>query len=129
MKLLLDTHLLLWMAGPAELLPPKTKAMLQDPDNSITFSVINIWETAIKHSLGRADFVVDPAALRRNLIAQGFTELPATGEHALAVMHLPPIHRDPFDRLLIAQAKVEGLTLLTADKALARYGNPVLFEK
>ena len=91
----------------------------------MTFSAASIWEVAIKNGLGRADFSVDPRVLRRGLLEHGYVELPVTGAHAAAVDVLPDIHRDPFDRLLIAQAHAEGLTLLTADRVIGRYPGPI----
>jgi len=125
LKLLLDTHLLLWAAGQPERLPPSARETLEDPSNELMFSPASLWEIAIKHSLGRADFQVDPRLLRRGLIDNGYLELPITSEHAVAVDLLPAIHKDPFGRLLLAQAMVEGLALLTADPVLARYPGPV----
>jgi PIN domain nuclease of toxin-antitoxin system len=84
-----------------------------------------LWEVAIKRGLGREDFRVDPRLLRRGLLDNGYRELPITSEHAVAVDGLPPIHKDPFDRLLVAQATVEGIALLTADPLVARYPGPV----
>ena len=91
----------------------------------LVYSAASIWEVAIKSGLGRADFTVDPRLLRRGLLENGYTEMPVTGSHAAAVDRLPPIHRDPFDRILVAQALVEGQTLLTADEVVARYRGPV----
>ena len=125
MKLLLDTHLLLWAAqggdGPADRLPAQAAALIDDPTNLLHFSPASIWEVAIKSQLGRDDFKVDAQLLRRGLLDNGYVELPITGEHAVAVGRLPPIHRDPFDRLLVAQASVEGLTLLTSDARIGDY--------
>ena len=89
------------------------------------FSSASLWEISIKRSLGRTDFKVDPRRLWRMLLVNGYRELPVTSEHAVAVNDLPPLHKDPFDRILVAQARVEGLTLLTADKAIAKYGDGV----
>lgn len=125
MKLLLDTQLLLWAAGQPDRLSPSTRRRLDDPENELIFSAASIWEITIKSSLGREDFRVEPRVLRRALLDNGYTELAITGEHAVNVDTLPPLHKDPFDRLLIAQALVEGITLLTADKELARYRGPV----
>jgi len=125
MRLLLDTHLLLWMAGPSERLSPTARRMIEDPANDLVFSVISIWEAVVKTSRKRPDFVVDPEAFRTNLIANSLREIQVTGEHALALMTLPPIHRDPFDRMLVAQAMSENLTLLTSDDQLARYPGPI----
>ena len=80
---------------------------------------------AIKQGLGRADFEVEPRALRRGLLDGGYGELAVTSAHAVAIASLPPIHKDPFDRLLIAQAMVEGITLLTVDPVVSRYPGPV----
>ncbi len=125
MRLLIDTHLLLWAAATPERLSPRAVARLEATDNRLLFSAASLWEIAIKAALGRSDFTVDPRRLRQGLIDNDYEELPLTGAHAGALADLPAIHKDPFDRILIAQAKVEGLTLLTADATLARYGAPV----
>lgn len=125
MKLLLDTHVLLWAAGPSNQLSAAARALLDDPQNELLFSPASLWEIAIKHGLGRSDFRIDPRILRRGLLDNGYDELPITGEHAVAVDGLPPIHKDPFDRILVAQAIVEGITLITADPLLARYPGPI----
>ena len=126
MKLLLDTHVLLWAAGSPEQLSPEARAMLEDPDNALLFSAASLWEIAIKRSLGRADFKVDARVLRRGLQDNGYQELPITSEHAVFIDSLPPIHKDPFDRILVAQATVEGISLLTADALIAQYPGPIL---
>ena len=125
MKLLLDTHVLLWAAGEPERLSPGTRTLIEAVEHELVFSAASMWEIAIKRSLGRADFVVDPRLLRRGLLDNGYTELPITSEHALAVDALPPIHRDPFDRILVAQATVAGMLLVTADPAVLRYPGPI----
>ncbi|WP_397403285.1 type II toxin-antitoxin system VapC family toxin [Phenylobacterium sp.] len=125
MKLLLDTHLLLWAAGTPDRLPAVARDLIEDPGNILIFSVASLWEIAIKRGLGRDDFRVDPRLLRRGLIDNGYAELAITSEHVVAVESLPPLHRDLFDRLLIAQATAEGVTLLTSDKALAAYPGPI----
>jgi len=124
-KLLLDTQLLLWAAGQPERLSARAKRQLNDPENELLFSAASLWEIAIKTGLGRDDFRVEPRVLRRGLLDNGYIELPITSEHAVNVDALPPLHKDPFDRLLLAQALVEGITLLTADAQLARYRGPV----
>lgn len=121
MKLLLDTHLLLWAAGTPRRLPAAARKLLDDPGNELLFSAASLWEIAIKRSLGREDFRVDPRLLRRGLLENGYAELPITGEHATAVDALPWLHKDPFDRMLVAQAMAESVTLLTADPQLAHY--------
>ena len=125
MRLLLDTHLLLWAADSLERVPVGARALMADLENELLFSVVSIWEVAIKSGLNRPDFQVDARLLRRGLIYNGYVELPISGEHAVEVDALPPIHRDPFDRLLIAQATVEGVVLLTNDVTLERYPGPV----
>lgn len=125
MNLLLDTHLLLWVAGSPERLSEAARSLLLDPANEPWFSAASVWEIAIKEGLGRQDFRVDTRRLWRLLQSHGYQEVPVRGEHAVAVRGLPPLHRDPFDRLLIAQARVEGLTLLSADPLVARYGEGI----
>lgn len=125
MKLLLDTQLLLWAAGEPRRLSPAARKQLSDPSNELLFSAASFWEIAIKHTLGREDFQVEPRLLRRGLLDNGYIELSVTSEHAVTVHSLPPLHKDPFDRLLLAQAMAEGITLLTGDTQLARYPGPV----
>jgi PIN domain nuclease of toxin-antitoxin system len=126
MKLLLDTHLLLW-AGISDLLAPnqslsaQARELILDANNALYFSPASIWEVAIKDALGKPNFRVDPHLLRRALLDNGYAELPITSEHAAAVANLPNHHKDPFDRLLVAQATVEGITLLTNDATVATY--------
>lgn len=125
MKLLLDTQLLLWVASQPERLSTRARRQINDPENELIFSAASLWEITIKNSLGRDDFRVEPRVLRRALLDNGYIELPITGDHALNVDSLPPLHKDPFDRILLAQALVEGITLLTTDMQLARYRGPV----
>ena len=125
MNLLLDTHLLLWAASEPRRLSARTRALLLDPANHLVFSAASLWEISIKNGLDRADFNVDPRRLWRMLLVSGYRELPITSEHTVAVNDLPSLHKDPFDRILVAQARVEGLTLLTVDKAVAKYGDGV----
>ena len=125
MKLLLDTHLLIWAADSIERVPVGARALMADQDNELLFSVASIWEVAIKRGLNRSDFQVDARMLRRGLIDNGYCELPILSEHVVAIDALPLIHKDPFDRLLIAQAMVEGITLLTDDATLIQYSGPV----
>lgn len=125
MKILLDTHLLLWAAGRSERLSPMAQALLGDPNNTLLFSAASLWEVAIKQGLGRPDFHADPRLLRRGLLDNGYIELSVTSEHAVAVAALPAIHKDPFDRILIAQSLVEGVVLLTADPLVSRYPGPI----
>lgn len=121
MKWLLDTHLLLWAAGTPERLSVEARTLLNDPRHELIFSAASLWEITIKRGLGRTDFQVDPRLLRRGLLDHGYQELPITSAHVVAVEALPVLHKDPFDRLLIAQALVEGVILLTADERVAQY--------
>ncbi|QDQ27314.1 type II toxin-antitoxin system VapC family toxin [Chitinimonas arctica] len=125
MKLLLDTHLLLWAAGQLERLSNAARALLEDPLNELYFSSASLWEVSIKRGLGRDDFRVDPRLLRRGLLDNGYLELPINSEHAVFVEGLPAIHKDPFDRILVAQSMVEGILLLTADPLVAQYPGPI----
>ncbi len=125
MKVLLDTHLLLWAAGAPEKLPDAARKIIEDPGVELWFSAASLWEIAIKRGLGRADFRVDPRLLRRGLAENGYVELAVTGAHAVAVDLLPPLHRDPFDRMLVAQAIAESITLLTGDALVAQYPGPI----
>lgn len=122
---MLDTHLLLWAASEPQRLSAKARALLLDPSNQLIFSSASLWEITIKNGLERSDFNVDPRRLWRMLLVNGYRELSVTSEHTVAVNDLPPLHKDPFDRILVAQARVEGLTLLTADKMAAKYGDGV----
>jgi PIN domain nuclease of toxin-antitoxin system len=126
LKLLLDTHILLWAAGVPERLPQSARSLLRAPENSLFFSAASIWEIVIKLGLGREDFEVDPYRLRKMLVVHGYTELPVTAEHALKVFTIPTLHKDPFDRLLVAQARAEGMVLVTADSAVAQYQESVI---
>lgn len=125
MKFLLDTHLLLWAAEGAGL-SERALQWIEAADSELIFSAASIWEIAIKASVGRADFQVDASLFRRALLDSGYQELAVSGVHAARVASLPPIHRDPFDRLLIAQAISEGVSLLTADRAVLAYPGPIL---
>ena len=125
MRVLLDTHVLLWAAGVPERLTREARDLIENPGTELVFSAASLWEVAIKHGLGRDDFRVDPRLLRRGLLENGYTELPVAGLHAVALDSLPRMHKDPFDRMLVAQAQVEGITLLTADPAVARYPGPI----
>ena len=125
MKLLLDTHLLLWAAGDPNRLSADARAFLDAPENKVFFSAASLWEIAIKRGLGRDDFQVDARLLRRGLLDNGYSELPIGSEHAVAIDNLPSIHKDPFDRILVAQATIEGILLLTTDTLVAQYPGPV----
>ena len=122
---MLDTHLLLWAANEPKRLPRVARALIEDLENELLFSAASLWEITIKSGLGRADFRVDARLLRRGLLDNGYSELPITSEHAVNVDHLPAAHKDPFDRILVAQAMVEGITLLTNDRKLVGYRGPI----
>ncbi len=124
-NLLLDTHLLLWAAAGSDKLPAEAADLINDPGNRLYFSAASIWEVVIKNSLQREDFHVDPHLLRRGLVDNGYDELGITSAHTLGVAHLPSIHKDPFDRMLVAQAEVEGFLLLTKDELVAQYPGPI----
>lgn len=121
MKILIDTHVLLWVAGDPKQLSVQARKLLEDPQNQLYFSAASLWEISIKNKLGRTDFKVDLPVLRRNLLDYGFEEVAINSAHTLAVEVLPNIHKDPFDRILIAQTIVEGITLMTADSAVVEY--------
>jgi PIN domain nuclease of toxin-antitoxin system len=125
MRLLLDTHVLLWTIAESRRLPAAARALIGEPDNELTFSSVSLWEVAIKAGRERDDFRIDVSSLRRSLFDNDYVELPITGAHVVALGGLPPIHRDAFDRMLVAQAIVEGLTLVTSDPAVAKYRGPI----
>ena len=125
MRVLLDTHVLLWaLAGPRRL-DRETRATIESGDTEVLFSAASIWEIAIKAGLGRTDFAFDPAEIARAALDTGFTELAVRSNAAALVGRLPSLHRDPFDRVLVAQAIVEPATLYTADLQLVPYSDLV----
>jgi PIN domain nuclease of toxin-antitoxin system len=126
MKYLLDTHVILWAAGQPERLSETARNIILEPRNALFFSAASIWEIVIKRGLGRDDFKVDPYRLRKLLTINGYTELPITAEHVLRVDTLPLLHKDPFDRVLVAQARSEAMLFLTVDSAVMQYGDPVV---
>ncbi|HUO24099.1 MAG TPA: type II toxin-antitoxin system VapC family toxin [Candidatus Aquilonibacter sp.] len=125
MKFLLDTHLLLWAAGQPDRLSANALRWIDNTSSELLFSAASMWEVAIKRGLGRSDFQADPRLLRRGLLDNGYGELPILSDHVVALESLPPLHKDPFDRLLVAQATMEGITLLTADSVVGQYPGPV----
>ena len=125
MKYLLDTLLLVWTANQRGRLSKTAVELIDDPGNDLYFSSISIWEVAIKQGLQRGGLSVDAKVLRRGLLEAGYRELALTSDHGIAILNLPPIHQDPFDRILIAQAISEGITLLTSDNLIARYPGPI----
>lgn len=120
MKLLLDTNAVLFAAQSPHRISEPVRRLLAEAGNQLTYSVTALWEIAIKNGSQRS-FDVDAQALRGLLQEEGFQELPVTGEHALALRRLPRLHRDPFDRILLAQALVENMTLITSDRDMLRY--------
>jgi len=125
MKLLLDTHVLLWALMTPERLAAGLQRVLVDPAHEVLFSAASIWEIAIKRGLDRPAFLFEPADIATAARSAPFAELPVHADHAAAVRTLPPLHADPFDRLLMAQTVVEGALLVTADTAILRYPVPV----
>jgi PIN domain nuclease of toxin-antitoxin system len=123
---LLDTHVLLWAAQDSPSLSPAARGILNNPANDILISAASIWEVVIKSGLGRPDFSADPERLRERALRAGLGELPIRALHVLEISALPSIYSDPFDRILLAQARSEGLTLLTHDRKLLEYGAPAL---
>jgi PIN domain nuclease of toxin-antitoxin system len=124
-NLLVDTHLLLWATGEPQNLSRSARKLLDEPANALWFSAASLWEIVIKRALGREDFRVEPRRLRRGLLDNGWRELAVTSEHAVAVESLPPVHKDPFDCILLAQAATESFVLVTSDKVVARYPGSV----
>jgi PIN domain nuclease of toxin-antitoxin system len=124
-RLLVDTHVLLWAAAQPQRLPASSRERLESPENDVFFSAASIWELAIKLQIGRISLTVMPEEIARTAVDRGFQELPVTAAHAARVRLLPLHHRDPFDRLLVAQAIHEPARLLTADRALAKYSDLV----
>lgn len=125
MRLLLDTHLLLWCVTQSDRLSDAARELLEDTDNMLFCSTASLWEIAIKAALRRDDFTVDLRKLRQALDTMGIAELPVLGRHTEAVLQLPDLHKDPFDRMLVAQSMTEPLVLLTNDRALAGYWDGV----
>ena len=126
MKLLLDTHILLWSAGQPEKLSAEATSLLLDSSNSLYFSAASIWEIVIIRGLGRDDFKVNPVRLIKQLVINGYEEVSVSSDHTLAVDTLPVLHKDPFDRILIAQARTEGMLLMTVDEQVSRYGDGIV---
>ena len=125
MKILLDTHILLWAANGE--LPSEAGQYINDETNTLLFSPVSLWEIVIKRGLGRTDFIVDPASLYSGLLSAGYQELPVIGRHTLLVATLPPLHKDPFDRILIAQAASEGIPFMTSDITLSQYPGSIIY--
>ena len=127
MKLLLDTHILMWLA--ADTLPLSAVGYILDESNQLLFSSASIWEIVIKRGLNRADFNADPHLLLGGLLDNGYEQLYITAQHSLLIGTLPMLHKDPFDRILLAQAVAESIPILTADSIMAKYPAPVILVK
>jgi PIN domain nuclease of toxin-antitoxin system len=125
MKYLLDTHFIIWLPIDHPSISRAARDLLNDPENEFLFTAASLWEISLKRARYRGDFGFDPRVIRSQMLDNDYEELPVKGQHVVAVDSLPPIHKDPFDRLLIAQAMVEGITLLTADAVIARYPGPI----
>ena len=125
MRFLLDTHFALWVTINSSRISVEVsveaRTILLNPGNELVFSVSSIWEIAIKKGLGRPDFPYDPREIRRQLMMNGHEELTIESRHVVLVDSMPLIHKNPFDRILISEAMVEGITLLTADPVIAKY--------
>ena len=128
MKLLLDTHILLWAAGEPKKFPLKIRQLIEDEENTLFFSTASIWEIVMKNGLGRSDFQIEPRMFRSALMDNGYLEVPITSEHVLFVHDLPPLHKDPVDRILVAQSSIEGMAVLTVDQAVIDYGGTVIID-
>jgi PIN domain nuclease of toxin-antitoxin system len=126
-RILLDTHILIWAAQGK--LSQEASGYILDEQNILLFSPASLWEVVIKKGLNRPDFQVDPTLLWQGLLDNGYEELSITSPQTLQVANLPPIHKDPFDRILVAQAREEGIPLLTADPAVAEYGGSIILIK
>lgn len=125
MRFLLDTQLLLWATGAPERLSDAAEKIILDSSVRLLYSSVSVWEVAIKSTLGRSDFLVQPARFLEELIDRGYAELPMHADHAIAIAELPTIHRDPFDRMLIGQATRESIVLLTTDTVIGSYPGPI----
>lgn len=126
MNLLLDTHVALWAITDSPKLPQKARDLIQSPKATIWVSAANVWEIAIKHSLGRGDMPVSGKNAMRYFQESGYRFLPVEAEHAVAVEELPAHHQDPFDRILVAQALIEPMRLITHDATVARYSDTII---
>lgn len=124
MKYLLDTHFILWLPIGVRGLTRTAQKLIVDPANEFLFSVASLWEIALKRARYR-NFAYEPREIRRSMLENGYIEIPINSSHVFALDSLAPIHQDPFDRLLIAQAMIEQVTLLTVDATIAQYPGPI----
>jgi len=126
MNLLLDTHIALWAIAGSPKLPYRARELIIAPKETIWVSAASLWEIAIKHALGRGDMPISGQDALGWFLESGYRILPVQAEHAVAVENLPAIHNDPFDRILVAQALVEPMRLITHDPVVARYGGAII---
>lgn len=126
MNLLLDTHIALWAITDSPRLPGKARELIASPKSSVWISAATVWEIAIKHSLGRGDMPVSSQDALCYFRESGYGFLPIEPEHAVAIEDLPEHHEDPFDRILVAQALVEPMRLITHDAIVARYSDTII---
>jgi PIN domain nuclease of toxin-antitoxin system len=124
-RILLDTHIILWAVTDSPKLPESARKMILDERNRIYFSSASIWEVAIKHAMAPEQMPVSSQDLLQYAGQSGYEELPVSAEHAVTVETLPPVHKDPFDRILVAQAVAEPMRLLTHDRLLSKYSSCV----
>ncbi len=129
MRILLDTNMIVWLSSRMGLLPPQARKLVEDDRNELFFSAVSIWEIAIKDVLLRDDIGGDAKMVRDGLLKNHFEELALCSRHAFELGSLPDLHRDPFDRILIAQSRAEHMTLLTSDETIARYPGDITFAK
>lgn len=127
MRLLLDTQVALWALTDSPRLPVIVREMILDASNEVVVSAATVWEIAIKHALARGNMPISGAEARQLFGEAGFRELPISGVHAAATEKLPPLHADPFDRILVAQSITEPLRLITHDRLLPRYSDTVQY--
>ena len=125
MRVLFDTHIVLWSAIGSARMPSAASAMILDPEVEPWFSVAAIWEIAIKGARRIPDFLYDPGTVRKRLLAHDWHELAIESDHAIVAVGLPRLHKDPFDRIMVGQATSEAMTLVTADRTVARYPGPI----
>lgn len=129
MRILLDSNLLVWISEESPRLPKVVERLLEDDEHRFFFSAVSLWELAIKSALGKSDYRVDVMQLYSELVDNEYEELPLNSRHAFALAGLPAIHKDPFDRMLIAQSISEGMLLLTSDETIARYSGAIQLVK
>ena len=126
MKYLLDTHIILWAGFDVKRLSRKAKSILENPENALYFSPVSLWEISIKHEKHPEQMAITSERVREIAVKMGFIELPVRSRHGVDIANLPGIHNDPFDRMLITQARSDGLYLLSHDDKVIAYGEPVV---